>query len=99
MNNEDIYSLYILLCDNEYLYTGIALDPSARLSQHQKGKPYGAKYTRRFSQLELVYQVQIGCRSDAQKLEYHIKKRTKKKKLALIKMNPNLQQLTKELNL
>lgn len=100
MSNEvPIYFLYILLCDNSVLYTGIALDPKARLKQHQTGRPYGAKFTRKFSQLELVYQVQVGSRSNAQKIEYHIKKCPRKDKLRLIKAQPNLEQLSNLLSL
>ncbi|TDR20824.1 GIY-YIG nuclease family protein [Marinicella litoralis] len=87
------YYLYILLCDHEFLYTGIALDPSERVQQHRKGKPHGAKYTRRFSHLDLVYQVKIGSRSAAQKFEYHLKKCAKSKKLNIINNQPTKHEL------
>jgi putative endonuclease len=74
MTDEKDYHLYILLCDHKILYTGIAIDPQQRLKQHQQGQPYGAKFTRRFTQLELVYQIKVGSRAAAQSLEIKIKK-------------------------
>ncbi len=99
MNDTESYYLYILCCDNTFLYTGIALDPLKRLKQHQAGKPHGAKYTRRFSHLELVYQVIIGNRSDAQKCEYYLKRCTKVKKESIIKDQPDKTGLFKILSL
>ncbi len=93
INDEAHFSLYMLLCDNQYLYTGIALDPAARLLQHQTGKPYGAKYTRRFSQLELVYQVKVGSRAAAQQFEYYLKKCPRKKKMSIVTDQPSLDEL------
>lgn len=93
------YSLYILLCDGKILYTGIAQDPEARLIQHQSKKPPGAKFTRRFEQLEIVYQVEVGTRSEAQSLEYHVKKLSKSKKQALIQNKLVLPILKAQLNL
>ena len=84
------YSLYILLCDSKILYTGIAQDPEARLIQHQSKKPPGAKFTRRFEQLEIVYQVEVGTRSEAQSLEYHVKKLSRQRKLQLITSESDL---------
>ncbi len=90
--NKD-YHLYILLCDQKILYTGIAIDPKLRLKQHQKGHPYGAKFTRRFKQLKIVYQVKVGSRSDAQSLEIKLKKLDRIDKQTIIKDQPKLAQL------
>lgn len=93
------YSLYILLCDGKILYTGIAQDPEARLKQHQSKKPPGAKFTRRFNKLELAYQVEIGTRSEAQSLEYHVKKLTRNQKLKLIKAQLKFHELREVMGL
>lgn len=93
-NDTAPYYLYILLCDKQVLYTGIALDPAARLIQHQTGRPHGAKFTRRFTQLELVYQVKIGSRAHAQKFEYYLKQCTRKKKFNIINIQPSVDELT-----
>ena len=88
------YFLYILCCDKTILYTGIAIDPAARLAQHQQGHPYGAKFTRRFKQLEIVYQVKVGSRSTAQSLEIKLKKLSPDKKNHIIKSQYTFAQLT-----
>jgi len=100
MGNNDIptprepnYHLYILLCDENIFYTGIAIDPQLRLSQHQSGAPYGAKFTRRFKNLQLVYQVPIGTRSEAQSLEIKVKKLSKRKKAEIINKQCTLDEL------
>ncbi|MEK7303835.1 MAG: GIY-YIG nuclease family protein, partial [Pseudomonadota bacterium] len=46
--------VYMLLCADQSLYTGVATDIEARLSTHNAGK--GAKYTRGRLPVKLVYQ-------------------------------------------
>ena len=79
--NEPIWFLYMIRCRNGNLYTGISTDVERRLTQHQSGK--GAKSLRGKGPLKLVYQKQIGSRSDALKAESAIKKlpKTEKEKL------------------
>jgi len=93
MTDEKEYQLYILLCDQKILYTGIALDPELRLKQHQKGHPHGAKFTRKFKQLQIVYQVKVGNRAAAQSLEIKLKKLNRKAKQQIIEINPKLEHL------
>lgn len=92
-NNESTFSLYLLLCDSNIIYTGIAIDPISRLEEHRQGHPKGAKFTRRFSTLELVYQVDVGSRAKAQSLEHQIKKLNRIQKTNIIEQQPNLTQL------
>ncbi len=93
MSEGQDYFLYILWCDRTVEYTGIAIDPAARLAQHQQGHPHGAKFTRRFKQLEIVYQVKAGNRSTAQSLEIKLKKLNTDKKNNIIKSQYTLAQL------
>lgn len=95
MSETQDYCLYVLLCDSKILYTGIAIDPLARLEQHRQGQPHGAKFTRRFKSLEIVYQVKVGNRSTAQSLEYQFKKLSRAKKTAVIKKQPKLKDFIK----
>lgn len=76
------WEVYILLCGDGTLYTGIARDAEKRLKMHQSGK--GAKYTRGRGPLTLVYRE--GCESHTQALqrEIAVKKLTRKEKLNLI---------------
>ncbi len=85
LKSQDVTSswfVYILLCGDNSLYTGITNDVLKRLDKHQKGK--GAKYTRGRGPLELVYVKEMVNKSSALKEEYRIKQLSKKKKLELI---------------
>ena len=78
-----LYYLYILLCKNNKLYTGIAKDPEARFLLHKSGK--GAKYTQRNKPVRIVYTENFETRSEALKREVEIKRMSKKAKEDLIK--------------
>ncbi len=75
--------VYILLCLDGTLYTGITNNLWQRLRAHKLGK--GAKYTKQHKVDSLVYQELLGTKSDASKREYEIKQLTKLQKLELIK--------------
>ena len=79
---EDEWFLYLIRCKTGQLYTGITTDVQRRLTEHQSGK--GAKYLRGRCPLQLVFQQEIGTRSQALKIESAIKKLPKKAKEALI---------------
>ena len=53
MENENWY-VYILLCRDGTLYTGITNDIKKRMLAHEKGK--GAKYTKGRGPFKLVYE-------------------------------------------
>ena len=75
-----VWSVYILRCDKKYLYTGISTDVARRVGEHCSQDKKAAKYTRSFSFIELVYEVLIGSRSLATKIEYRIKRLPRQKK-------------------
>ncbi|CAH0991704.1 hypothetical protein SIN8267_01818 [Sinobacterium norvegicum] len=80
--------LYIIQCDDQSLYTGIATDTDRRFDEHlntflKKGKK-GAKYFYGRKPLEIVYQEIHVNRSEASRREAAIKKLTRTKKLLLI---------------
>ena len=77
------YSLYILRCADGSLYTGIARDVDSRLADHECGKR-GAKYLRGRSPFQLVFQEAVGDRSEAQRIEFRVKKLNRSEKLRLI---------------
>ena len=83
------WSVYILLCGDNSLYTGISNDVLKRLEKHRNGT--GAKYTRGRGELKLVYLKEIGDKSSALKEEYRIKQLSKKQKLRLIECINNLE--------
>ena len=74
------WSVYIIRCDDSTLYTGISTDVARRLQEHRSGDGKAAKYTKPFSSIQLVYEILIGDRSLAARIEYQIKKLPKQKK-------------------
>lgn len=86
---EVTWSVYILRCGDQSLYTGVAIDVARRLEEHEAGAPKGAKYTRGKQPLTLVYAQEIGNRSEACKEELRIKSLSRKQKLTLIAQAPS----------
>lgn len=83
MEKEQNWCVYILLCSDGTLYTGMTDHMDRRLKAHNEGK--GAKYTRGRGPVTLVYRETCESRSGALKREYVIKRLSREKKLALIK--------------
>lgn len=76
------WSVYILKCKNNCLYTGITTDVGRRFTEHVQGK--GGSYTRAFGAEKILYTESCRSRSKALKREAQIKKWPKLKKFALI---------------
>lgn len=83
MKSTSPYTLYILRCSDNTLYTGIALDVEKRVIEHNTSDK-GAKYTRYRRPVLLVYQEGCIGKSAALKREISIKKMTRQKKEALL---------------
>jgi len=77
-----MYTLYILKCSNDTLYTGIAKNLEKRLEQHRAGT--GSKYVRARLPFTLVYTKRCRNRASAQKQEYRIKQLSRQEKIKLI---------------
>ncbi len=78
-----MYFVYILLCADNTLYTGITSDLEKRLHAHNHTKS-GAKYTRSRKPVTLVYQEECLSESEAKKREWAIKSLTRDGKLKLV---------------
>jgi putative endonuclease len=78
------WCVYMLLCDDNTIYTGITNDLKKRFENHILGK--GAKYLRGRKPLEIVYTENFQNRSMATKREMEIKKLNRRKKEELIKL-------------
>ncbi len=78
------WSVYILRCDDRFLYTGISTDVHRRVGEHAARNNRAAKYTRSFSCIEKVYEVSIGSRGMAARIEYQIKKLSRQKKELIV---------------
>ncbi len=78
-----MYTLYIIKCSDDSLYTGIARDLDKRLETHRTGM--GSKYVRARLPFSLVYSEKCKNRSTATKREMAIKKMTRNQKLNFTK--------------
>ena len=78
-----MYFVYILLCTDGTLYTGVTNDLSRRLAEHKSGK--GGNYTRSRSVERIIYSEKTSDRGTALKREAEIKSWRRAKKLELIK--------------
>lgn len=77
-----MWTVYLLLCDQKIIYTGITNNLEHRLRQHRTGN---STFTRQFSDLELIYREDYSTETEATKREKEIKGWSRKKKLLLIK--------------
>ena len=75
--------VYIILCSDGSLYTGITNDLERRIKQHNEGK--GAKYTRGRGPVKVMKTFEFETKSEAAKEEYRIKQLNKQQKIALWK--------------
>jgi putative endonuclease len=74
--------VYIILCSDDTLYTGITTDLQRRFDQHATG--LGAKYFRGRRPIEVVYREEGHTRSTASRRERMIKSMERSEKFALI---------------
>lgn len=79
-----LWFVYIVRCSDNSLYTGIAMDVTRRIDEHNKDDKTGSKYTRARRPVKLVYQEEVASRSEAASRESVIKKLSKLEKEALI---------------
>ncbi len=80
------WSVYMLRCADETIYTGVTTDLERRVREHNgevKGK--GAKYTAVRQPVVLVYSESCSNRSAAQMREYTLRSSSRIEKLRLIK--------------
>ena len=81
------WQVYMILCADNSLYTGITVDVRRRFFQHLSGA--GAKYFRGHTPLRLVYLESGHDRSSASQREARIKKLRPNEKRQLIVSNTN----------
>ena len=78
------WSVYIIRCVDNTLYTGISTNVTRRFEEHESSSPKSAKYLRGRAPLQLIYTKEIGTQSEATIEERRIKALTKAQKLNLI---------------
>lgn len=79
-----MWYIYILLCSDNSLYTGISDDPQKRFLVHQQGK--GSKYTRSHKPLKILYLEKFQTKSEALKRELEIKSWPRAKKIKTLQL-------------
>jgi putative endonuclease len=77
------WSVYIIRCDDETLYTGVTTDVERRFREHLE-HPRGAKYFKGRKPREVVFTESGHSRSSACQREAAIKKFSRDEKLCLI---------------
>jgi len=78
------WTVYILRCSDNSLYTGITRDLNRRLDEHNKNDHLASTYTRARRPVKLVYHEAHSNRSSASKREAMIKKMSRKAKEKMI---------------
>jgi len=79
------WTVYILRCTDETLYTGITKDVERRIEEHNGSGLLGARYTRARRPVRLVYLESHETRSEAARREYEIKHLSREEKEVLIR--------------
>lgn len=78
------WTVYIVRCADDSLYTGIATDVARRVEEHNSNDLLASNYTRARRPVALVYQELAATRSAAGKREYQIKQLRRREKEALV---------------
>ncbi len=75
--------VYMIECEGNRIYTGIAIDVAARFEKHRAG--LGAAFTRANKPLRLLASKKCRSRSDALRQEYALKQLTREGKEAWVR--------------
>jgi putative endonuclease len=78
-----MYYVYLVMCADATLYTGITTDLARRVAEHNTG--LGAKYTRGRLPVTLVYAAPCSGRAQASREEMRIKRLPRTEKLMLVR--------------
>lgn len=82
-----MYYTYMLRCEDNSIYTGYTDDLNKRMKSHFEDGKQHAKYTKTHKPIKVEIAWQTKEKSNACKLEYHIKTLNKKEKEELILNN------------
>lgn len=83
MSENKPYYMYVLLTEKNTYYCGYTDDVKKRFEKHKQG--LGAKYTKAFKPVKIVYVEKFDTKSEAMKAEKKFKKLSKTKKEEIIK--------------
>jgi len=79
-----VWYVYIVICADKTLYTGVSTDLARRIKEHNESS-HGAKYTRSRRPVELVMSRTATSKSSAFKCEAAIKKQKRMNKIKTLK--------------
>jgi len=82
---EKPWFVYLLICSDRTIYTGITINIEERIKTHNSGR--GAKYTSKRTPVELAYCEPSASHSEALRREHQIKSWGRQKKMELIESN------------
>lgn len=77
-----MWYVYILLCKDKSLYTGVTNNLQKRFLEHKSGK--GGRYTRSHKPIKIIYQEKLPTHSRALKREAEIKSLSREKKIRIL---------------
>ena len=86
-NEQKAWFVYMLRCGNGALYTGVTTDVQRRMDEHASGGSRGARFTRAFAPVELVYRCCLGSKRLAYRIEYRLKRLSREKKAMVVAKN------------
>ena len=77
-----MWFVYVILCEDGSLYTGVSDDPERRFRDHLAGE--GGRYTRSHKPARLVYKKKVGDKSEALRREMEIKSWNREQKIEVL---------------
>jgi len=82
--NSSLWCVYVLRCRNNSLYIGMTNNLEKRIEKHTLG--IGSKFVRSWRPFELVKTIPCRNEGEARRLEYDLKKLTRKKKIEVLEL-------------
>lgn len=82
--NSGRWCVYVLRCRNNSLYIGMTNDLEKRIEKHKLGT--GSKFVRSWRPFELVKTIPCRDEGEARRLEYDLKRLTRKKKIEILEL-------------
>ena len=76
-----MWYVYILNCDKKTFYVGMTNDLESRLTEHRSKQSF---FTKKFSDINIVYSEQFNSKTEAAKREQQLKGWSRAKKVALM---------------
>lgn len=83
-----MWYVYVLLCKDNSLYTGISNNPAKRFLEHKNGK--GGRYTKSHKPLKIIYSEKLVSKSEALKREFEIKSWSREEKINILNLKPEV---------